>query len=78
MNNNNKKTENINDKSLKTKLLDNKIKKSHFNNKYIRPHSPNLDREKNKLFILDNLEITADINENKNKNFELFLDNKKN
>ena len=74
-NNKNKKTDKINDKSLKTKLLDYKIKKSHINNKYVRPHSPSLDREENKLFIIDNLEINAGINEN--KNFELFLDNNK-
>ena len=67
----NKKDENILGDSFKdkTKILDRKLKKSHINNRYF-PHSPILERKKNKLFKSDN-EKSCLIN------YELFLENKK-
>ena len=48
-----------NDKSLKTKILNNKTKKSLISHKFIRPHSPNIERKENKILESENLEITA-------------------
>ena len=64
-----------NDKSLKTKILNNKTKKSLISHKFIRPHSPNLERKENKILVSENLEITAKKDEN--INYEFFLDNKR-
>ena len=71
----NKKDENKNENELddyfkdKTKKIDKQLKKSHINNRYF-PHSPNLERKKNKLFKSDN-------ENNCLINYEFFHDNKK-
>jgi len=71
----NKKDENKNENELddyfkdKTKIIDKKLKKSHINNRYF-PHSPILERKKNKLFKSDN-------ENNCLINYEFFHDNKK-
>ena len=72
----NKKDENKNENELdeyfkdKTKIIDKKLKKSHINNRYF-PHSPILERKKNKLFKSDN-ESSFLIN------YEFFHEHKKN
>ena len=45
------------EKSKKTKLLNKNILKSQLNNRYFRPHSPNLEKKQNKLFKSENFEF---------------------
>ena len=67
-----------NDKSQNTKILKRNIKKPHINNnnnKYYRPHSPDIDRKNDDIFISENLKLSP-CKSNNNNNYELYLNNK--
>ena len=62
-----------------TKISNKDLKKSFINNKYFRPHSPNIECKKNKLLKSDNFEIRLNNNNNNysfKDNFESYFNNK--
>ena len=55
--NNKNNDQDVLEKSEKTKLLNKNVVKSHMDNKYLRPLSPEPDKKKNKIFNSENFEL---------------------